>query len=87
MSQLSRSDLCELLDVIKNNVSTWTNEDMETDGQLRPICEHMWLVCNMMWATLTDALGENCWSTEATDTKWAMYSMEKRETSDANYVM
>ena len=59
MSQLSHSDLCELLDVIKNDVSTWTNEDMETDGQLCPICEHMWSVCNMMWATLTDALGEN----------------------------
>jgi hypothetical protein len=59
MSQLSRSDLCELLDVIKNDVSTWTNEDLEIDGQLRPICEHMRSACNMMWTTLTDALGEN----------------------------
>ena len=59
MSQLLHSDLCELLDVIKNDVSTWTNEDLEIDGQLCPICEHMRLAFNMMWTTLTDALGEN----------------------------
>jgi hypothetical protein len=37
MSQLSHLDLCELLDVIKNDVSTWTNEDIETNGQLNPV--------------------------------------------------
>ena len=46
-------------DLIKNNVSNWTNQDLETNGQLRPICEHMWSMCNVMWATLTDTLGDS----------------------------
>jgi len=59
MAQFSPSDLCELLDLVKNDVASWTCEDVNSDVQLRPICEHMLSTCNAMRATLTDSLGES----------------------------
>jgi hypothetical protein len=55
----SPSDLCELLDLVKNDVSSWTCEDVNSDVQLQPIYEHMRSMCNAMWATLTNSLGED----------------------------
>ena len=47
MTHLSPLDLCELMDLIENNASAWTHEDIETNGQLWPIYEHMRLTCNV----------------------------------------